>query len=137
MKKLIKSEEASVLIITALFLPVLIGFIGLCLDGGKVLYLEACLMDATDAAGRSTILMSYDREIWTAERRVVIHESDALDNAKSVLEKNFEHGKIVSLEVVEENTIILKTKVDVEFSFLKLFKFEKKELIYTQNYSGG
>ena len=38
MMKQLKKEEGSVIMIVALLLPILIGFIGIAIDGGLILY---------------------------------------------------------------------------------------------------
>ncbi len=135
--KLIKDENASVLILTVILLPLLIGMIGLIIDTGYIMYQKALLESSTEAAGKSTILLAYDKEIWNLSHTVVVDEALARSEMEKMLKRNFDNAQLISLTVKNNNMISVKTSVDVEFYFMKIFDFKKKTLEVNQVFSGG
>ncbi len=133
--KLFKEEKGSVIVIFALLLPVLIGIIGLTLDGGMLLYQRALLTEATEASAKSALLLSYDKDLWISEGKIVVDESEALIQGSRILKVNFDNAYISNIEIVNDVSIVIESKVEVEFSFMKIFGFDKKVLMDKQTYS--
>lgn len=136
-KKLIKNEKGATIVLCALLLPILIGFIGLSIDGGNMLYQKTKLIEATEAAGRSTILMSYNKDIWLEDGKVVINLDLARTNAEIVFKKNYNLGKIDEVLVKDENKLIISSSVLVKYTFMKLFGYSENKLECSRTYSGG
>lgn len=134
---MMKDQRGSVLALVVLMLPLLIGLIGLTVDVGYIMYQKSQLDAATEAAGRSTILLSYDKTIWETERRVVIDQGRAKDEMTMMLEENFEAAKLETLKVINDNRIEVKTSVEVVFYFMRIFGFESKKIEVEQVFSGG
>lgn len=137
MKNLLKDEDGSVLVLCVFLIPILIGIIGIVIDGGYLFYQQAQLEAATEAAGKSTILMSYDKDIWALDNKVVLPEGEAKDNALIMLNKNCKKAKIDTFEIISNNKVDIVTTLEVEFFFMKIFGFEKKVIKCHQSYSGG
>lgn len=132
-----RKEDGSVVVIAALLLPILIGIIGLTIDGGVLLFRQAALKEATEAAARSALMMSYDKELYEAESRIVVDEATALVSADQILKKNSATSAIENLEIVNDKTIVLETSDLVEFSFMKIFGFEDQVIKDKQIYRLG
>ena len=134
---LIKDEKGSVLILTILLLPLILGFIGISIDVGYLMHQKAQLDAATEAAGRSTILLAYDKDIWNSQKKVVIDEELAKEKASLMLKDNFENAKLDELTVLGDSKIKVETSVEVKFFFMKIFGFTSREINTHQIFSGG
>lgn len=132
MKKLLRNEEGSVIVLMVFLLPILIGFIGMTIDGGNIIYHKSKLIEATEAAGRSAILLSYDKTIWENEGRVVIDIELARESVENVLKMNFRQASLESVELRTENSLDINTSVTVKYTFMKLFGFEEKVIKSSQ-----
>lgn len=130
-----KREDGSVVVFIAILLPILIGIIGLTIDGGMLLYRQAALKDATEAAAKSALLMSYDIELWANERRILVDEERAAISAEKVLKNNSSTSRIDSIDVKNDVSIVLETSDEVHFTFVKIFGIDSKTINDVQSYS--
>lgn len=133
----LKDEKGSILILTVLLLPLLLGFIGISIDVGYLMYQKSQLDAATEAAGRSTILLAYDKAIWSSQKKVVLDESLANEKVKLMLKENFDDAKLVKLTLLGDSKIKIETSVEVKFFFMKIFGFTSKVIETHQIFSGG
>lgn len=136
MGKFFNDEEGSVLVLMVFLMPILIGFIGITIDGGNMIYQKNKLIEATEAAGRSAILLSYDKDIWDSERKVVIDLDLAKENVDMMLKKNFAQASVTSVTLKGENSLDISTSVTVKYTFMKLFGFDEKVIKSLQTSSG-
>lgn len=132
-----EDERGSIIVLVALLLPVLIGFLGLALDAGHIMYHKNMLYESTEAAARSAILKSYDHNIWENENRVVLDYDQAMSAARLLLDLNYDKAQIDDLQIKNDNTIVLSTSVTIEYTFMKIFGFHDKTLKNKQIVSGG
>ena len=132
----LKKEDGSVIIICALLIPVLIGFIGIAIDAGYVLYHKNCMIEATEIAGHSGLLMSYDVDIWENEGRVVLDEALLASNVKIMFDKNCGHGD-VEVKLLQANAFELNTSITIDYIFMGVFGFETKTIDFNQIFEGG
>lgn len=137
MRTLMRDENGSILILSVFLIPILIGIVGIVIDGGYLFYQKTLLEEATETAGKSTIIMSYDKDIWATQKKVVLLEDKARDNALMILKRNCEKAEIKSFEIISGNKVDIVTTLEVDFFFMKVFGFEKRELKCHQSYSGG
>ena len=135
--KNIKKENGSVIIICALLIPVLIGFIGVVIDAGNILYHRNCLIQATEIAGESGFLLSYDKEIWDREGIVVIKEDLLRSNVEMMFKKNCDHGQVIEVDLINTLSFELKTEIELDYIFMSIFGFETKKIESTQKFVGG
>lgn len=133
----LKDEKGSVLILTVLLLPLILGFIGIAIDVGYLMYQKAQLDAATEAAGRSTILLAYDKAVWTSQKKVIIDEELANEKVKLMLKDNFEDAKLIKLTLLGDSKIKVETSVEVKFFFMKIFGFTSRVIKTHQIFSGG
>ena len=137
MRTLMRDENGSILILSVFLIPILIGIVGIVIDGCYLFYQKTLLEEATETAGKSTIIMSYDKDIWATQKKVVLLEDKARDNALMILKRNCEKAEIKSFEIISGNKVDIVTTLEVDFFFMKVFGFEKRELKCHQSYSGG
>lgn len=123
-----KNDRGSIVVFVAILLPVLIGFIGVSIDGGLLVYHKAMLSEATEAAAKSALLMSYDRDLWEEQRILYVDDDVARANTSRVLKSNFEKASIKSFSVVNNRQVVLVAQATVEFSFMRIFGFDSKEI---------
>lgn len=137
MKKFLNEEEGSVVVLVALLLPVLIGIMGLVIDGGNLLYHQTKLAEATEASGISSALMSYDKDLWETQNILELDETLVKENASKMLNKNFSKAEIEEIKIINKSGLRIETKVTVKFTFMQLFGFKEKKLKCIQEFVGG
>lgn len=137
MKNRLIKEDGSVMVLLVLLLPILIGIIGITIDGGMMVYHKNLLSEATEAAGRSAVLMSYDKDIWDKEQRVVLDLSVAKESVEKILKLNFDKAEVLSVSLMTESSLVINTSVTVEYTFMKLFGFNENVIETTQTTYGG
>lgn len=137
MMVIVKDEKGSVLILTIFLLPLVLGFIGISIDVGYLMYQKAQLDASTEAAGRSTILLAYDRDVWNFQKKVIINEELAKEKASLMLKDNFENAELDELTVLGDSKIKVETSVEVKFFFMKIFGFSSIKINTHQIFSGG
>ncbi|MBN2793961.1 MAG: pilus assembly protein [Clostridia bacterium] len=137
MQPIEKKEEGVIVIIVALLLPILIGFIGLTIDAGNILYHKNMLIEATEAAARSAIYKSYDQTIYDTEHRVVLDYEKVKSSTEEILRMNYDAAEVVEVTIVDESAVKLKTRVKVSYTFMKIFGYKEKLLEATQIVRGG
>jgi len=129
LNQLIKSEAGNTLVIMAIVLLVLVAISGMVVDTGLLIEGKIKLHSATKAAAKS-VVEAYDAEKWESERSVVLNPEVAEQTALIYLQYNLPEATIVSVVVPEEspNKAIVKTKLKVNFVFMKIFGVENCEV---------
>lgn len=109
---------------------VVIALGGLLIDGGRIMTEKIALTKATQAAAVAAVLNSYDEELWEESGRIRFNENDAKIYAASYLQKNISESYIEEAHVVEgtTNEYIVKSAVDVELVFMKVFHIDKSKV---------
>lgn len=123
MKYNLKNNKGNMLVLVCAALPVLIGIIGVCLDGSLLVYYQTKLMAATKFAAVSA--SSYNKVI---SGKTIITATE--DKAKSALIENFSQAKLRSFSInsTSKNKCTVIAETDVNFVFMKMFGINSKKL---------
>jgi len=128
MRKLLDDRGVSTTVF-AIFLPVILAFIALCVDGATLIYYRISLETAADAASLAGI-DAYDRQIWSSEQRVVLIQYKAEELAREILHDNMPEAELIAVEIPFDspNTCRLEAKVEAPLHFLKLFGIDARTI---------
>ncbi len=127
MRGLLDDERGMAAVLAAFIMLVIVALAGLVIDGGLLLYNEMRLEQATVAAARAT-RNAYDVVLWETQGIVELDPYLASKIAKEYLAYNLPEATVESCEVrpPKKNEAIVKTKVEVETIFVKIFGIDKK-----------
>ena len=114
----LKNNKGNVLVLLCAGIFALIGFAGICIDGSMLAYNKSKLMAATKLAA-----VSASSHYTVESGSIKITAKD--DIAVSVLNKNY-NGASLSNDKgksfdIDGNQVTVRTKANVEFSFMKIF----------------
>lgn len=136
----LKNQKGSVIVMTAILLPILILIMGIVLDYGWALYSKMHLNMATEAAV-STVFKAVDVEQSVAEARIILKPDEVLHLSNLWLKKNYPDATIVSCDIENDNTVRLNTRVLVKTVFVRIVGIEtievRSSVKATMTYSGG
>lgn len=123
MKCNLKNNKGNILVLVCAVLPVLIGVVGVCLDGSLVIYYETKLMAATKFAAVSAS-SNYD----IIKEKTVINATE--DQVKTALNENFNEAKLRSFSInsASKNKCTVIAETNVNFVFMKIFGINSKTL---------
>lgn len=135
---IISSQEGNTTVIMATVIIVLLAVAGIIIDTGLVIEGKLKLHAATKAAAKATI-EAYDEVIWENEGRVVLNQDEAESYASIYLNYNLAQAQLISVIIPTEspNKAEIKTKLKVEFIFMKIFGIEDCEVGATITAIGG
>lgn len=123
MKHKLKGNKGNVLVVVCVALPVLMGVIGICLDGNLVIYNQTKLMAATKFAAISA---SSNNKIVNEKTIITATE----DQARNALLENYDQAKLRSFTISEtsKNKCTVVAETEVNFVFMKIFGINSKKL---------
>jgi Flp pilus assembly protein TadG len=133
MKKILRrlwiSEEGNMSVLMAGFIVLMLAVCGIVIDTGLVIEGKLKLYSATKAAAQATY-EAYDRDLWADERIVRLDENVATDYAVMYLNLNLPEAELIFVEVKDSkpNEAEIKTKLKVDFIFMRLFGIESYEV---------
>lgn len=104
-RKFASSEKGSVIILTALMLLVVIGFIGLAIDVGRLYITKNKLQNAADMAATAAVRQVNYEELQEGAEEIKINKVQANAIARRFVKMNLERKS------VQTNTINIDTKV--------------------------
>lgn len=119
----VNNNKGNILILVSIILPVLIMVIGVCLDGGLVMYSQSKLMAATKFAALSA--SSHNKVI---EDKTIINATES--QVKSALIENYDKAKLKKFTIDEssKNKCTVVADVEVNFMFMKMFGINSKTI---------
>jgi hypothetical protein len=129
LKELWKSESGNMSVLMAALIVVMLAVCGIIIDTGLVIEGKLKLHSATKAAAQATY-EAYDRDKWADESIVILDERVAEEYASMYLHLNLPEATLLSVEVpaYQKNKAEVKTKLKVEFIFMKMFGVEDTEV---------
>lgn len=119
----IKNQKGYTTIIFMMIFPIILMFSGIILDGSMIMYNQNKLMVAVKYA---TLSATTEYDVHSGQVR--INEDAAREKAEQVLLQNSEDAKIVDFSVENGNECYLVGNLEMEYTFMKLFGFNKKTL---------
>lgn len=122
MKLSLNSNKGFIAVLICMMLPVIIALLGICIDGGILLYYDARLMSAAKFAAISATAF-YDVTDGKAVLQGVNDSGPAFDAAKNALKMNFIDAQLYKFEInnTKKSECTVKAKVNVDFFFAKIF----------------
>lgn len=129
LKELWKSESGNMSVLMAALIVVMLAVCGIIIDTGLVIEGKLKLHSATKAAAQATY-EAYDRDKWADESIVILDERVAEEYASMYLHLNLPEATLLSVEVpaYQKNKAEVKTKLKVEFIFMRMFGVEDTEV---------
>lgn len=129
LKEFWKSESGNMSVLMAALIVVMLAVCGIIIDTGLVIEGKLKLHSATKAAAQATY-EAYDRDKWADESIVILDEQIAEEYANMYLHLNLPEATLLSVEVpaYQKNKAEVKTKLKVEFIFMKIFGVEDTEV---------
>ena len=120
-KKILLNQSGISLTMFVMMMPVIIGLMGLCVDGSYYLYERIKLDMATDAAARGAV-HSLDLNRWRGQREIVLDHQRAVQIIQELLAKNMPGARYTKVEIPEnaKNECIVETEVTVPTFFMKV-----------------
>ena len=132
LKELWKSESGNMSVLMAALIVVMLAVCGIVIDTGLVIEGKLKLHAATKSAAMATY-EAYDRDKWNDEGIVILDERVAEEYASIYLNLNLPEAQLLSVTVPpsQPNKAEVKTKLQVEFIFMKMFGVEDTEVYST------
>lgn len=118
-----KNNKGNILVLFCIILPILLGAIGICLDGSLLVYNQTRLMAATKFAAVSA--SSYNKVV---QGKTIINATESKVN--SALTENFSEARLRNFSINEasKNKCTVIGEVKVNFVFMKMFGVESKTI---------
>ncbi|OOM80585.1 hypothetical protein CLPUN_12510 [Clostridium puniceum] len=122
MKCNFKNNKGNTLVLVCAALPMLIGVIGLCIDGSLMVYYQTRLMAATKFAAVSA--SSHNKIV---QEKTIINATE--DQVRSALIENFSQAKLISFTInpASKNKCTVIAETEVNFVFMKMFLTDSKD----------
>ncbi|MFZ5353641.1 MAG: TadE/TadG family type IV pilus assembly protein [Bacillota bacterium] len=127
LKRVYKDQRGMAALWAAVIMMVMLALAGLVADGGIMIYNKIRLEAATDSAAHAT-REAYDRELWNNYGIVELDPLQAMLYAQIMLSENFPEAILESCEVdpINKDTATVKTRIEVETVFMKIFGIDKR-----------
>ncbi|WP_430883568.1 TadE/TadG family type IV pilus assembly protein [Fusibacter sp. JL216-2] len=119
----IENQKGYTTIIFVLLMPIILMFSGIILDGSMIMYNQNKLMVAVKYA---TLSATTEYDIQSGKVRIDV--DSARNKAEQVLMQNSKDAEIAEFLVENGNECHLVANLEMEYTFMKLFGFNKKIL---------
>ncbi len=131
-----KKRKGNIMVIFVMMLPVLIGIVGLVVDGGLVFYYQTQLDMATEAASLAT-LSSYNVPLYDTTGAVELGLEVSRSAAIAYLDQNMKAAQLLNITVEPKNTCTIETQYEFKYVFMVIFGLKSVVLKSTCTTIGG
>jgi len=122
---MMKKQDGWVVAWLVVMWPLLVGFLGLVLDGG-ILLVRGQMLDTDAAALAATD--AWDREHWKWNGTVRIDPMRAESLARQYLAQNMPSARLVEVSVNPANRVSVRTEMSVPFFFMRVVGMKEKAI---------